>query len=180
MANQLHKLFLSAWSKAIPVKGVDREEYRIDSRGAWIRKRDFRNCSSPFGWYVERIACRSAGTSVRERVEYRAINVANRIELEGEHKQYVSKVSSRKISLWRKILSKIDPQIAIENVPCDISFELKGGRVLIVRSKNRVLKKTVCSLQQNENQKHRCVVAAPSSLWKSAKVKGIQKTDRCA
>lgn len=126
-----------AWAKAILVKDLGVDDYRMDSRGAWIRKQDFNNPDSPFGWRVERLEIRHDEASTFRRTEHRATNIANVVLEAGEHNQYRAKVRASQVSGLQRLLAKLAPQMVIKNSPCDMLFELKGKRVIVVPSEHK-------------------------------------------
>lgn len=47
------KTINAVWKKAIIVNGVDPNIWRKDYAGAWIKKSEYGNCKSDFGWEID-------------------------------------------------------------------------------------------------------------------------------
>ena len=46
------QLIRQVWEKASPITGQDSEIFRLDMQGSWIRKKDFNNIDSLYGWTI--------------------------------------------------------------------------------------------------------------------------------
>ncbi len=46
------QLIREVWQKANPITGQDEEVFRLDIQGNWIRKKDFNNADSIYGWTI--------------------------------------------------------------------------------------------------------------------------------
>ena len=53
MADFDKEVINNVWKKAIIVNGVDPNIWRKDYAGAWIKKSEYGNCKSDFGWEID-------------------------------------------------------------------------------------------------------------------------------
>ena len=53
MADFDKEVINNVWKKAIIVNGVDPNIWRKDYAGAWIKKSDYGNCDSIYGWEID-------------------------------------------------------------------------------------------------------------------------------
>ena len=46
------QMIRQVWEKASPILGQDSDVFRTDMQGSWIRKKDFNNGDSIYGWTI--------------------------------------------------------------------------------------------------------------------------------
>ncbi len=57
------ELVWQVWSKAFPITAFDAPIWRKDECGAWIKRTDYGNKNSQYGWEIDRIIPESDGGS---------------------------------------------------------------------------------------------------------------------
>ena len=98
------------WNKANIVEGYDPDTLRKDACGAWIRKRDYQNSSSEYGWGIDVIIEKAVDRGNISNL--RPLHLMNINSRKGKYPFYMSSVTSegsRNIS--KKILCKIKTEL---------------------------------------------------------------------
>lgn len=115
MKTTKRKIFFieNMWIRAIAVDGVDSALYRQDACGAWIKKDDYKNPQSEFGWGVDQIC----GT-LKKRNKFnidknlRPLNLKNIKSKKESYKEgrYYADLIAHRPSIYDKIIAWIFPQ----------------------------------------------------------------------
>ena len=50
------ELIENVWLRANAIEGCDHHVWRKDEFGAWIKRSEYNNCESPFGWEIYKIS----------------------------------------------------------------------------------------------------------------------------